>query len=429
MNSSYDAIIVGAGASGIACAQRLSQLGVRFILIEARSRIGGRVFSTNDANQSLELGAEFIHGAPASTLAQMQRWKLPFYDVKDEHLYLSKGELVEVDFWEKIENIANKVSKKRKLDRSIHEFIHKHPKINSDVKKIFASFVEGFHAADTNLIGEKGFADAEESDDDQLNESSLFRLVGRYDEFLHRSAQDLGEQNIHLQIVLKRIQWKKSEVILHCEQGTSRQAIQLRAKKVFLTLPLGVLKSSAVEWSPRPEKLFQSLEKVHMGHVQKLIIKFRTRFWEKVTSCPVSYFHSGPEDYFPTWWSLSPLRTPHLIAWQGGPKALEMSHWSEEEKIHAALTTLSLLTKKSMSFLNAEVQSYHTHDWSRDPFSQGAYSYIGVDGINAAKILQKPIEETIYLAGEATRMGSSRATVHGAWESGLRAAERAFLPK
>jgi len=79
----YDVIIVGAGASGLSCAEALNTEGIEFLLVEGKSRIGGRVFShlSNYHRVPIELGAEFIHGVPKYTLDWLKRLNQPFYDV------------------------------------------------------------------------------------------------------------------------------------------------------------------------------------------------------------------------------------------------------------------------------------------------------------------------------------------------------------
>jgi monoamine oxidase len=63
------------------------------------------------------------------------------------------------------------------------------------------------------------------------------------------------------------------------------------------------------------------------------------------------------------------------------------------------------------------------HDWSRDPYALGAYSYIGVGGVDAPKQLARPVEHTLFFAGEATDSENS-GTVEGAITSGQRAAKQ-----
>jgi monoamine oxidase len=66
--------------------------------------------------------------------------------------------------------------------------------------------------------------------------------------------------------------------------------------------------------------------------------------------------------------------------------------------------------------------SKYVHNWSKDPFARGAYSYAAVGGLEARRRLAEPIENTLYFAGEATNTQGYSGTVHGALASGRRAA-------
>ncbi|HEY0808917.1 MAG TPA: FAD-dependent oxidoreductase, partial [Longimicrobiales bacterium] len=68
--NTYHALIIGAGAAGLAAARQLAQAGKSFLILEARDRIGGRVLTTVDPTTALpiELGAEFIHGEAKETM-------------------------------------------------------------------------------------------------------------------------------------------------------------------------------------------------------------------------------------------------------------------------------------------------------------------------------------------------------------------------
>jgi monoamine oxidase len=69
------------------------------------------------------------------------------------------------------------------------------------------------------------------------------------------------------------------------------------------------------------------------------------------------------------------------------------------------------------------VVSAQYHDWRRDPFARGAYTYAPVGAAKAGQALARPIRNTLYFAGEVTARAGMQGTVHGAIESGLRAAE------
>ena len=119
-----------------------------------------------------------------------------------------------------------------------------------------------------------------------------------------------------------------------------------------------------------------------------------------------------------------PQRTNILNAWQGGPKAYEMSFWSEKKRIVVALRTLSRMTGRSLSYLQDHYLGHFTHNWSQDPFSLGAYSYQGILKGRENTLIRKPFEKRILIGGEGSSQGSDQGTVHGALLSGERCAKQ-----
>lgn len=435
MNSSLDAIVIGAGAAGLACAHELLRQGKKIQLLEARDRVGGRVWTSpvDPSGLHVEFGAEFIHGHPREVMERAQCRGHLFYDVTDTHFFFPAerrgGSRLgkRPHFWEELEGITSRLSDKRQRDRRVSDFLRSLKSVRSDQRRIFQSFVEGFHSADLDQMGEKGLFDSEEAtQDESLNGTDQFRWVRGYGPFLEDFARDLLSRSdvLRLQTRLRGIDLKQSHIEIHV---SSHREETLRCRNLVLALPLGVLKASLDEggffWNPGcPPALQKALSGVHMGHIQKLIFHFRERFWESLSKEKTSFFHAGPEHDFPTWWSMMPLRTAQLVAWQGGPRARIMRSWTFEQKMASALQTLSLWSGKTNSFLSDQLIRCQHHDWSSDPFTQGAYSYIGVDGMSAARRLAKKFDR-IILAGEHTVMGPDRGTVHGALSSGLRAAK------
>jgi monoamine oxidase len=89
--------------------------------------------------------------------------------------------------------------------------------------------------------------------------------------------------------------------------------------------------------------------------------------------------------------------------------------------VRQALEGLEQLFGKSASVRSHVVAAY-LHDWHRDPFALGAYSYVAVGGGHARQDLASPLEGTLFFAGEATDHDDA-ATVSGALQSGERAAD------
>src|SRR5262252_6197865 len=96
-------VIVGAGVAGLAAARDLSRAGGKVIVLEARDRIGGRVFTLKDKRSAgpIELGAEFLHGKSPALWQIVQAANLKPYEVCERHWYFEQGNLSKSrDLWQ-----------------------------------------------------------------------------------------------------------------------------------------------------------------------------------------------------------------------------------------------------------------------------------------------------------------------------------------
>ena len=429
--TTYDTIVVGAGMAGLVCARELIDAGRAVLVLEARERIGGRIFTRRESSTSapVELGAEFIHGAPQVTFARIASAGLTFYDLTNEHLQRKAKELIPLEFFDQIRDFMQSLDANRKTDRPVDEAI-KAKKLDPNFEKLLRAYIEGFHAADPKRISEIALAKAE-TGGENLNGSEAFRIFEGYDRLAASILHGLPEDRCRLQLntIVKKIRWSKSKVEVDAVSSAGFILKTFRAKSVVVTVPLGVLKApskakAAIEFSPRPKSLETALASLHMGEAMRLNLRFRTRFWEEGREEPVGYLHAGPDWDFPTWWTQLPLRTPVLTAWQGGPKVERLARLTESERVQTALQTLSYLLDVDIGELQSNLVSWSNHDWTNDPYSLGAYSYVGLDGDRKSAPLARAFGNSLFFAGEATHLGAERGTVDGAIETGLRAAKQ-----
>jgi monoamine oxidase len=429
--STLDCVIIGAGFAGLACARALLNDGKRVLLLEARDRIGGRIFTHREATMGSpqELGAEFIHGAPDVVFDRIDSAGLTFYDLTDSHLQRKGDRLAPIDFFEQMGEVMSSLNANRKTDRTM-DAVLKSKRLDANIEKLLRAYIEGFHAADLTKIGERALATAEQGGSD-LNGSESFRIVEGYDRFaasfLH--GAESREALVRFNTIVKKVTWRKGRVSIDAVNAAGFDTETLHARTVVVTVPLGVLKApakskGAIEFNPRPPVLDSIFESLHMGHAMRINFRFHSRFWENGREKPIGYLHAGPERDFPVWWTQMPLRTPILTAWQGGPRAERISRLSEPERVRTALETLSYLLDLPLEVLQNQLVSWSTHDWSRDPFSLGAYSYVGIDGDKKGKRLAEPFNQTLFFSGEATHTSAERGTVDGAIETGLRSAKQ-----
>jgi monoamine oxidase len=125
---------------------------------------------------------------------------------------------------------------------------------------------------------------------------------------------------------------------------------------------------------------------------------------------------------FPTWWTTLTEKLPFLVGWAPFRAAEALAGKDKSFVIEQSLNTLHRLLGVSVQELEGLLEHAYFHDWQTDPFSRGAYSYGKVGGDGMSEALARPIDNTLFFAGEATDVSGHNGTVHGAIASGNRAA-------
>jgi len=429
---SFDVVVIGAGAAGLAAARRLSAEGLSVAIVEARDRIGGRIYTHHDSRSpvAIELGAEFVHGKPKELLDLSAEAGLVLCDGANRHWFLRDGRITADDSWQKIEDLMERLDDEPR-DRTFAEFMSSlDEEETAAIRAQVRRYVQDFHAADLNVIGTKGLAFVNKAAE-EIDGDNSFRFLGGYErvvEWLLKQATNDGAV-IFLNQVVKEIHWKNGSVMVRTSDS------EFKAKRCVVTLPIGVLQASDVQFEPAlPAKFARAISQLRMGNVVKINLLFSERFWEKLelpsdrrakSLWDFSFIHSFKLP-FPTWWTMLPQRTPVLVGWVGGPEADQILNRDEDSIVQSALHSLGEILNVDESYLRERLVDSYLHNWQTDPFSLGAYSYLPVGGIEAQAVLSEPIEHALFFAGEALSDGYV-GTVHGAMMSGYRAAEKILL--
>jgi monoamine oxidase len=412
-----DVVIVGAGAAGLFAARELTRAGMRVIVLEASQRVGGRMCTEleSGAGRPIELGAEFVHGDAPETTRLLDEARLATVPVTGRHYRSDRGELSpQGPVWERMRRVFAHMSKRRKHDRSFQEFLDGTPggaSLRAE-RELARGFVQGFNGADPALISERSLA---EQGNPTEGAADARRIVDGYAALVRHLEREVAGR-VRRGVRVTRIAWNEEGVRVADASGGEHVA-----RTAIVTVPLPLLQDeTALALEPEIPALRAAARRLVMGHVLRVTVAVRERFWERTTK-ELSFVHA-PTRPITVWWTQHPIAAPVLTGWTGGPPALALSRGGDVES--TTIGELAHAFRMRRGRMERLVESLHWHDWSSDPNTLGAYSYTGVGGTSAPRTLARAFGGTLLFAGEATE-GDTQGTVEGALASAKRAVRAA----
>lgn len=406
-------IVVGAGMAGLAAAKALTAAGLDVTIIESRERIGGRTWTSDKLDVPLDLGASWIHGLNNNVFTELAKelgLTTHFTDFDDTSVYQPDGnedeqyygleDDVEEAFYERAEKSDVNLSAAEAM-AGLPESLGLTP---TQWDFFLGTVIEADYAADVNELSVSGILEGEEP------RGGHAMIDQGYIGIVNHLAAGL---NIRLNCLVNKIRWSKDGVEL--EAGDEI----LKSDRVVLTVPLGVLKSDTIVFEPPlPENKQRAIDGLQMGLLNKIILRFPTVFWDEEET---AFGRQGQErGKLVSWLNLYPMTgEPILVTFNAANAARHMEALSDDQTLEEAM---ALLRELFGSNIPAPTNSIITR-WAQDPHSYGSYSYLGKDSSPDMRTdLAASIHERLYFAGEATN-SVFPASAHGAYLSGLRAAE------
>ncbi|MDX2185419.1 MAG: NAD(P)/FAD-dependent oxidoreductase [Opitutaceae bacterium] len=416
-----DVVVIGGGISGLGAAREAAESGLEVDLIEARTRLGGRIWSqtARGLHGAVELGAEFVHGTNPEFKALTRRSGMRLDTVPREIFELRDGRL----------------ERSRRYWRSISELLRRIP---PNTRKPFTRFLADWtrsvsaadlanlreHVEDFNAATVERMSAAALREDLAGADTRQFRPRDGYSPLVKSLETDLREAGgaIHLGTEVTRVEWEKGAVQVHTRTG------EFRAKAAILTLPLGVLKAGSVKFAPSLKAKEALIRRLGWGSVAKVVLRFKPSFWkQRLITTGEAAMRPGEIPFllatgaeFPVWWV--PTSEPLIVGWAGGPRADPLLGRRGQDITRAALRSLATAWGVRISVLRSHLVSSWSHDWASDPYSRGGYSFVASGCETGPMRLAEPVARTLFFAGEAT--ARELGTVHGALASGIDAARQ-----
>jgi monoamine oxidase len=422
MNKMRNILVIGAGIAGLAAARQLQFSNFQVTVLEARNRIGGRIYTNKNFGFPVDLGASWIHGIdknPLTKLAQEFQVVIQYTDFDNIQVYGSNGEIFTVSelkdanlLSQQILQEAKSLGKKLESDISVAEAIQYVLPGKKNITCRQSSLVQWYLTE--REIQEGTDLDSYsvwEWDEYENLEGGNYLLPNGYEEIIQGLAKGI---DIRLQQKVIEIQYDEKKVLV---KTNSKHFL---ADAVVITLPLGVLKSAAVIFSPPlPKSKLTAINRLGMGVLNKVVLKFPQAFWSQDYDI-IGYVSEKDKD-FSVFLNLNRyISVPVLVALTGGSFARSLEALSEVEIGKRVMKVLRRMYGDGIPAPEVVIATR----WARDSFACGSYSNMPVNAKASDRTtLAAPVENRLFFAGEATSQ-QYPSTVHGAYLSGLREAER-----
>lgn len=412
-------IIIGAGAAGLMAANELAD-NYDITILEAQDRLGGRIHTIreNIAGVPAEGGAEFVHGDLPITFDLAEKAGATIEEV-DGNVYSVnncewKVQEDMIEGWDELLQRMNSIPDDLTLDAFLETY-YTAPQYEA-LRRRTRAYAAGFDLADPVKVSVKALYKEWSAEDRNYRIKEGYLSIIQY---LQQQLESKGT-TILLHKKVKQIDWQKNETTVYTIDGETYQA-----SKVICTIPAGVLQtafsSHSINITPPLDTYDEAWQKIGYGSVLKILVRFQNAFW-KDQQDDIGFILS--EEAIPTWWTQSPATTPLLTGWLGGPAATQWCDMEDEQIMEQAIASLAHIFRMPAEDIRSSIIEQHIFKWSNIETANGAYSYETPLTAEARQVLNKPVEDTLYFAGEALYTRASQGTVEAALDSGKQVAQK-----
>ncbi|GGA95077.1 flavin monoamine oxidase family protein [Puia dinghuensis] len=426
-------IIIGAGAAGLQAGRHLSKAGNRVTVLEAASEPGGRILplAPRGFSKAVEGGAEFIHGPLPLSLELAKEAGVELQPVRAQLMRKpgatgSNGagdpdaaadgdwEGMLGDDWDELMQQMEAMTEDMPFEDflSLHFAGERYAGLRQSVRR----FAEGYDLADLHRVSTQSLY----REWVREGEEEEYRPVGGYRrmiDFLVEECRRAGAEVICSSPVAE-VHWQKGSVEVLTAGGAS-----FTADKLVVTVSLGVLAAGDLRFHPVLPVVDEAVRRLGYGSVVKIFLEFKNPFWlEKKAEGETIFVISDQE--IPVWWTQTEADSRVLTGWLAGENMRRFQHLDEKGRLASCLRSLAAIFYVEVGFLQRELAASLVLDWAEAPFVRGGYSFDTVGAADAKATLSRPVEDTIFFAGEVLYEGDAPGTVEAAFWSGRDVAEK-----
>lgn len=436
-------LIIGAGLAGLSCAYELKQAGFDVILLEARTRPGGRVRTYRDPFADglyAEMGAEYVDSSDTYARKYCKKFglevltaklydgifvrgrrysmkdfkdnkqTLPFEGAEPGKLFANERKYIE-HWFEKIEDINDLPKEVLELDNiSVAQLLRKE-KAPRDIVDLYTYTNATESTIRPDQANALGFVLGHYRASGFNEDTDEGRILGGNDQLPKRFAQEVSDSIMYGKPV-RRISTGKKVVEVSFEDGGKISTIS--SPRIVIAMPFSILRKVRID-NEFPADKMRCIRELQYGQVMKFAMQFKQRFWDKPGSLGQRVFTDTPL-----------RRVYHFSIDQPGPRGILLTFTSADDARKLGKLSKDNRMKRAREVVSgmwSEAETYWENGtvkyWNEDPFMQGSYSTSGVGHSKDFKDIAGRQEGIAHFAGEHT----VAASMNGAIISGVRASE------
>ncbi|MDB5452766.1 MAG: FAD-dependent oxidoreductase [Caulobacteraceae bacterium] len=404
MQDSFDVVVVGAGAAGIAALRRLAQTPLTCIALEARDRVGGRAHTIMADGLPLDLGCGWLHSADRNPLVapiaaagftidrSRPAWEKQSgnqdFPPDDQRAFREAYDAFE----ERLEAAA-----KVGPDRAAADFFTPGCRWNALMDAV-SSYYNG---AEYDQVSVRDYAAYEDSGVNWRVAEGYGTAIASFGD----AARIVGDCPVSV------IHHDGPTLRLETARGT------LNARAVIVTVPTPALAEGRLAFSPGLPQVREAAAGLPLGLADKAFLGLAAPEMFEADG----HLFGRPDRTETASYHLRPFGRPYLEVFVGGRTAGNLEGEGPGATAAFAIEELAALMG---SDIRRQLTPLGETAWAADPWALGSYSHALPGFAGARAVLATPVEDRIFFAGEACHP-TFYSTAHGAWETGWRAAEAA----
>lgn len=436
---SRNVIVIGSGASGLAAARQLQNFGTQVVVLEARERIGGRVWDDTSLGVTVGRGAQIVNGCVNNPIALMcEQMGIKMHKLGERcDLFQEGGQVTDpaidkrMDFhfnaildvvseWRKDKSQSQDTPLREKVQEVKKNFLQESGIQFSELEeKVLQFHLSNLEYACGSTLDQVSARSWDHNEFFAQFSGDHTLLTKGYSALLHKLAEGL---DIRTKCPVQAVDYSGDVVKVTASNGS-----QWTAQKVLVTVPLTLLQKNLIQFHPAlPERKMKAIRSLGAGIIEKIALQFPYRFWDNKIQGADYFGHipPGPDKrgMFSVFYDLEPQgKQAVLMSVITGDAVPAVRDMEDKEVVYECMKVLRELFKEQD--VPEPLHFFVTH-WSKDKWSQMSYSFVKTGGSGEAyDILAEDVQGKVFFAGEATNRHFPQ-TVTGAYLSGVREASK-----